>query len=297
MARGSLKSQFYDVLNAKRNDRPYDSRHKAKLENVDKEYIFSEKTLKNYKQSCGKFAEWARATHPGKITRTMESAEQFVPEYLKYMINKGYSPYTIASTAAALGKAYGKPYTAYGVDIPTRSAQQVKRGRGESSCDKRFSVERNKDFKDVCESIGLRRNEISHLKGTDIYYNEKRGAYYVHVSGTYAKGGREREVLVFNKDKETEARVVEMIKSAGDKKVFDHVHTAANIHRFRANYAKALYEQFARPLDEIPKKDRYECRGENKDFIFDRKAVSAITRVLGHSPAKNFYTVNHYLLA
>lgn len=297
MARGSLKSQFYDVLNAKRNDRPYDSRHKAKLEKVDKEYIFSEKTLKNYKQSCGKFAEWARATHPGKITRTMESAEQFVPEYLNYMIDKGYSAYTVAATAAAIGKAYGKSYTEYGVEMPTRSAQNVKRGRSYSTCDKRFSEEKNKDLRDLCDSTGLRRNCVEHLKGSDLYFNEQRGAYYVHVSGTYAKGGREREVLVFNKDKETEARVVEMIKSAGDKKVFDHVHTAANIHRSRSNYAKALYEEFARPLDEIPKKDRYECRGANKGKVFDRRAVSAITRVLGHSPAKNFYTVNHYLLA
>lgn len=297
MAQGSLKAQFYDVLYDKRNNRPYDSRHRAKAEGIDKDYIFSEKTLKDYKQSCGQFAKWVRSEHPGKETRTMAGAQKYVSEYLQGLIKANYSPYTIASRAAALGKAYGCSYTEFGVELPTRSAQKVTRGRGESSCDRRFSEAKNQDLVDVCRSIGLRRNEIEHLKGSDLHFNEQRGAYYVHVNGTYAKGGREREVIVFNADKAVEKRVVDIIKASGQEKVFPHVHTAANIHRFRAEYAQALYKEYARPVNEIPAKEQYRCRGENANMIFDKRAVSAITRVLGHSPAKNFYTVNHYLLA
>ena len=51
-------------------------------------------------------------------------------------------------------------------------------------------------------------------------------------------------------------------------------------HGYRREYAQAVYESIARSVAEIPRKDRYICRGDRKGVIYDKQYVS---RQLGHN--------------
>ena len=74
-----------------------------------------------------------------------------------------------------------------------------------------------------------------------------------------------------------------MMREAGDKYVFSHVHSAADIHSFRAEYACRVYKAQARPLEEIPRKERYICRKDIAGTDHDKMAMKIVNEALGHS--------------
>ncbi len=80
-----------------------------------------------------------------------------------------------------------------------------------------------------------------------------------------------------------------------DEKVWQHVHTKADIHSYRAYYANRIYKMYARPIEEIPydrihggtgrryQSEVYHCRGDEKGRAIDRRAAKMASIALGHN--------------
>lgn len=53
-------------------------------------------------------------------------------------------------------------------------------------------------------------------------------------------------------------------------------------HAYRREYAQKKYEQLARSVEELPRKERYICRKDKKGVVYDKKAMRKVSNNLGH---------------
>ena len=108
------------------------------------------------------------------------------------------------------------------------------------------------------------------------------------------KGGKERFVPIFAKDKKELTEIINTFKIAGDKKVFGKLPSHYDNHFYRGEYAKRAYKKFARPIRNIrDKKEVYYCREERKGDAFDRNAMLITSQFLGHNRVD--VIARHYL--
>jgi len=288
----SLVRQVQDVLKAKQ--RFGESKHLAKEQGAASDGIYSRSTFKNYLAITCRFVKWVKAEHGGGNgsdggcgIRTLEQTRPFVDAYLQHHIDNGYSPYTQKAIASALAKLYGCSTRDF---IPTqvRHRANITRSRkdenGKSKA--KFCEVRNREFVDFCRATGLRRHELGKLKPVNLHYNQAAGRYM--IVGLRGKGGRPVEVPILCE------RAVERIKSApAGELVWSKIPTRADIHSYRADYCRSIYDQHARPIDQIPKSERYYCRGDLKGVVYDRWAMAVASRALGHNRIS--VIAGHYL--
>ena len=137
-----------------------------------------------------------------------------------------------------------------------------------------------------CRATGLRRAELKALRGTALY--QDNSGYYLHITSG-SKGGRERYAPIIG-DKDL---VIRLCKQAGDGKVFEKVPSGADIHSYRRDYATAIYQQHARPLEQLTAKEKYYCRGDRNGEVFDRAAMRITSNALGHGRIE--VIAGHYL--
>ena len=115
--------------------------------------------------------------------------------------------------------------------------------------------------------------------------------YFVYVKS--GKGGRTRLApIIGDKAKEIFAKIKNTPKA---DKVFPHVHSNADIHSFRSDYATTLYNETARPIESIPydrinkgtgysyQSEVYNCRSDQKGIKLDRQAMLYTSKALGHN--------------
>ena len=138
------------------------------------------------------------------------------------------------------------------VDI-TRSLNAVKR-------DRHFSESNHAELVTFCRATGLRRAELKALRGTALY--QDNSGYYLHITSG-SKGGRERYAPIIG-DKEL---MIRLCRQAGTEKVFEKIPSGADIHSYRRDYATAVYQQHARPLEQLNAKEKYYCRGDDADCV------------------------------
>lgn len=265
------------------------SKHSA-TEKERSEYIFSKSTKEIYNRHCSTFVDYLRQNN--NVVKTVEQARPFVADFLKSE-SETKSAWTVHSECSALAKAYGCTTKDFGVTLPARERQNIVRGTTDYSSH-HFSEVKHSDLVNLCKCTGLRRNEVEHLKGTDIQKTSE--GFTVHVAGTYAKGGRERTIEVYNRSEDVLRASESLLERfiGKDTKVIDEVPKTANIHSYRAEYAQSLYEKYARPLEELETSEKYICRKEAADRSFDREAVQKVTENLGHSRLN--VCVSNYLL-
>lgn len=262
----SLFYQAYNILHAK--FRPGESKYEAKKDGTASNYIYSIVTLKNYLDVAKQFTKFCRKQYHCK---NLAECRPHVDDYLRYRAD--CSAWTVKKDASALGKLFDCSTKEF-IKTGSRHRAEIKRSRVPAVRDGHFSETRNADLVTFCRSTGLRRSEVAAVRGTD--YEIHNGIMYIHVKK--GKGGKERYAMVIG-DKDA---VMRMMDNAGDQKVFPSVHSAADIHGYRAEYAAALYLKYARPIEEVPKKERYHCQGE-LNCEYDRKAMLVVSRSLGHN--------------
>lgn len=259
------------------------SKHHDKIERVANEYIYSYNTFQAYMRECNYFVKYCHQQHKCK---TLEECKQYVAEWID--TRRHLSAYTLKLDLSAVAKLYGIPAPKFGITTPSRTMDKITRSRGPKQMDKHFSQKNNAELITFAKSTGLRRNELRCLKGTALKNID--GKWYIYVTEG-SKGGRPRTSPIIG-DVE---KVVEMMKRAGNKCVFNKIHSSADIHSFRADYATQLYNLLARPIEEIPfdrinkgtgkrfQSQVYCCRGADKGLKFDKKALVAVSHALGHS--------------
>jgi len=107
----------------------------------------------------------------------------------------------------------------------------------------------------------------------------------VNIKG---KGGRLRDCPILSKE------AVEQIKNTPNgQNVWSKIPSRADIHSYRAEYCKSLYQLHARPIAEIPKDDKYYCRSDLKGVVYDKKAMLIASQALGHNRIS--VIAGHYL--
>ena len=256
-----------------------EQKHFAKQQGVASDGIYSWSTYQNYLAKACAFVKWAKEHHG---CRTLNDVRRHVDSYLKQHIDQGYSPYTQKLIACAIAKVYGCSTKDF---MPTqvRHRANITRSRKGKAI---FSESRNREFVDFCKATGLRRHEIKHIKPENLRFDESTGRYMlVDIKG---KGGRLRDCPVLSKE------AVERIKNTPDgQNVWSKIPSRADIHSYRADYCKSVYQLHARPLEEIPKDDKYYCRGDLKGVVYDKRAMLIASKALGHNRIS--VIAGHYL--
>lgn len=303
--RKDMQSKLDSYLkNGKNSSRDKDKNSK---EDLTKNKIYSYVTYKNYKRSCYKFADYL--FHNNKEVRQLKDLKiKHVNNYLQYLVVKGYSAPTINSSKAAIAKLMQISSKEF-IETPRVKRKDITRSRGEAMRDKHISAETENYYAKFTTAIGGRRSEMEELRGTDlvikpltINVKDKHGNKYVKtLSKKYpqirirnGKGGKERFVPIFAKNKEELKEIINTFKKAGENKVFGKLPSHFDNHFYRGEYAKRSYKKFARPIRDIKnKQEAYFCRGDKAGEAYDRNAMLITSQFLGHNRVD--VIARHYL--
>lgn len=290
--KGSLVKQISDTLADKTAFGQ--SKYQAKQDRTAGDYIYSFSTLETYMKHCNYFAKWCRdnpsiTAELGHKARTLDEIRPFAGQWISDRIDAGLSPYTIKLESSALCKLYGR--SAEDLQLPPtpeRKRQDITRSRNDAVRDKHFSVSKNAPLIAFCKNSGLRRRELCELRYKDIIC--EHGQMEILVRN--GKGGKQRIVPVLDPDAVLRLRP-DLLSGEPEAHVWDKVHSGADIHAYRADYATALYESLARPLDVLSRKEKYYCRGDLKGIVYDKNAMLQVSRALGHNRIN--VIAEHYL--
>ena len=303
--RKNMQSKLDSYLkNGKNSSRDRDKNNK---EDLTKNKIYSYVTYKNYKRSCYKLADYLY-THNKEVRQLKDLKIKHVNNYLQYLVVKGYSAPTINSSKAAIAKLMQISSKEF-IETPKVKRENITRSRGEAIRDKHISAQTENYYAKFTTAIGGRRSEMEELKGTDLVIKplkvelkDKHGNKYVKVlSKKYpqvkirnGKGGKERFVPIFAKDKKELKEIINTFKKAEDNKVFGKLPSHFDNHFYRGQYAKRAYKKFARPVREINnKKEVYFCRKDKTGEAYDRNAMLIASQYLGHNRVD--VIARHYL--
>ena len=249
---------------------PGRSKHEDKKINVTGDKIYSYKTFKNYMNKSAIFIRWIKENHPECCD--LDECKKYVVEYINSLTH--YSNASKMTVRSALKKLYQEEFD---VKIGCCRRADITRSRKPAARDKRFDEKKNWELVDFCRGTGLRNNkELQVLRGNML---EKFGDEYWLV-GVKGKGGKMRNVRVLPEYADT---VVRLCLQAGENRVWPYVHSAADVHSYRADYAHLWYNKLARPIEEVPRRERYYCRMDKRGTIYDRKALLTVSRYLGHN--------------
>lgn len=298
---GRLDSYLKNGKNSSRD------RDKNSKEDLTKNKIYSYVTYKNYKRSCYKFADYLYKNHK-EVRQLKDLKIKHVNNYLQYMVVKGYSAPTINSAKAAIAKLMQISSKEF-IETPRVQRKDITRSRGEAMRDKHISKETENYYAKFTTAIGCRRSEMEELRGNNLvirpltvnvkdkYGNiqvKKLSNKYPQIRIRNGKGGKERFVPIFGKDKKETIEIVNFFKKAGNEKVFGKLPSHYDNHFYRGQYAKRAYKKFARPIRNIrDKKEVYYCREERKGDAFDRNAMLIASQFLGHNRVD--VIARHYL--
>lgn len=282
----SLIGQVDDRLQKMTREGIGRSKHQDKIDDMTHKYIYSWSTYQSYIKHCCYFVNWCEENYDCK---TIKQCRKYIPEWIEIR-RKSVAASTQKLEVSALAKLYRckhgrgeKPFA--GVTTNVRKRAEIKRSRGEVVRDKHFSEQNNADMVTFCRCSGLRRAELSDLRYADFRLAAPDGSkgigLYVHRS---TKGGRPRRINFVGTAEEIDICYRIMSAGQGIDKVWGKVHSAADIHSYRADYATKVYKMYARPINEIiDRKEIYYCRGDRKGLWLDRNAMRLASNALGHN--------------
>lgn len=272
MAREKNGINYQITQQFKKISRIGESKREAKITGEASSYIYSYKTLSVYIESMKKFAKWCRVTHG---VRDVSQMSPYVNEYIQKLRADGASAWTQKRDLAAIGKYYQHSFFKE-VETDARHRSQIFRSREATDSDPHFSKDRNRELIDFCRHTGLRRRELEALTGGMMIYQGNQ-AYIRVLNG---KGGRARLVPILDNNK---AVIDRMNNTPEGSKVWGKVHSHADIHSYRADYANALYNEIARDTATLDRSEVYHCRNDKAGCWYDKEAMKVVSEALGHS--------------
>ena len=270
------------------------SKQQAKINGTYRDHIYSWGTYRTYLQQCCQFVRWCKqqAQQDGsRQPRTLENCREYIGRYMEHM--EAYSAYTQKLVLSALCKLYseypteGRPFDLPDQQQARRHRADITRSRKYVERDRHFSEKQNADIVTFCRCTGLRRAELQQIRGIDLDVNTNTLMVY---RGT--KGGRIRMVPLCGSIDEMET-IKRLAVAAGNKKIFDHISSAMDVHHYRSVYCQRVYDSYARPVDQIPPRDRYYCRCDQRGIIYDKRGMLQASKALGHNRIS--VIAEHYL--
>lgn len=285
MGKIKLRKQLKDILYEKYIQGHGMPKHVIKDRHNSTPYIHSQATYETYKKRVDAFCNWCQV----EGIKTLQESHEHVKDYLSWLEHDEYaqiSAWTIKTAGAALAKVFDCGINDFGYVYPKKERADIKRSRLITERDKHVSKAHNEELISFCKSTGLRRMEVENLRGRYTHKGvthdtvfEQDGIWYIRVIG---KGGKYRESEILG-DKKQIQRVVSLIQTAGDSRVWAKVHDKLDVHGLRAEYACSIYRKYARSLEECRKEEHYHCRGDQKGQKYDKTAMQKASEALGHS--------------
>lgn len=305
------------------------SKQEAVADGTEKDKIFSFATYQTYWKHTKYFIKWIQDKHPD--CTTLKAARRHVGEWLQSRVDQvdgrgqHLSAWTIQTEAAALNKLFqidkADPDR---FQSPKRKRSEIKRSRVTAARDRHFSVTNNDELIKFCKGTGCRRGVLEKLEGRDLWTRKEmedkvsflggrtdlspkevkhlaalRDALTVFPDRDYFihhrkdKNGRYRFAPVIGPEKD---KIIERMRNTGTaERVWRHVNSNADIHGYRAEYATAMYKQYAREIADIPydrvnkgtgrrfQGDVYTCRRDESGRKLDRRAMKKCSKALGHN--------------
>ena len=277
--KNTLKQETYKILASKFKAGKGRDKKIDKENGVMDKYIYTNNTHKTYRQQSYRFVNWLKENYP-EIKNMQQVKKYHINKYLSSMIEEDLSPYTISMAKSALSKLKNIPYAEL-LKTPARERRDVFRSRYKVSTDDHIAKDKKEYFARITSATGLRRAEITRIKGTDLKYSSK-GYYYLEVTkGT--KGGRPRKALILGETKKDTEYIVNMFKNAQDRLVVPKLPKNLDNHHYRGVYAKRIYNKYARPIENLKKEDKYIMRKDQAGKVLDKKAMLITSKCLGHS--------------
>jgi integrase len=217
---------------------------------------------------------WVQANHE---CRSLDDARQYVAAYLQKRIDDDLSAWTIHTDASAIAKLYQCSYRDFGIKLPKRERKNRVKNRTNTLAKELEDNPNSKTVIDLCTNTGLRAHEVKLLKVSDIILDKYNNPAIWVQQG---KGGKSRYIhpldsVVF--------RLFLEKWQHGEDSLFPSIPAGIPIHFLRGEFARKLYNQYARPLDQIPPEDQYHCRKDMKGVILDRRAMHKVSKELGHN--------------
>lgn len=262
------------------------SKHAERIANggqTHKDRIYSSSTFDTYLDVGVRFAKFAQENFG---CRWLDEARPFVGAYLEQRMLDGISPWTLHRDASALAKLYQCTTADFGVKLPPRRRGDVTRYQNTKEEIAQFE----KDYPLLAQALkecGVRRHELRLLLSVgDVRVDEKGN---VRVMVRQGKGGRQRDVYALD---DAMLRLAQQAQAEGRECICRTIPPHAPVHALRRIFAQDTYAKFARPVDQIPPKDRYVCRADMKGIVLDRRAMRSVSKALGHN---RLGVVTHYL--
>lgn len=258
--------------------------------------IHSHSTFKAYTKAIRGFIDYAeeRLDQMGCTHRVhLRDLKDLAISYLDSRRDE-VSGYTLSLDKSALKRIYRD----LEYQIPSRSGEEITRSRGEAVRDRHFSEEKNSDLVTICRSTGGRREDIEKLCRGSFFEDKETGRLFVRFE--QSKGGRTRETPVLNAD-----RVREIIAQRTDEprdRLFERVHGAADVHGYRREYARTLYQELQRDREFRQDLERfYKIKPTAREYIvrdgtkerYDRDSMGIVSKSLGHNRIDT--TIKNYI--
>ena len=284
----SLVRQVQEKLQQKLELGVGTSKHmdKGSQNNIMREKIYSYGTFQSYLKSNIQFVNFCKQTYGSK---TLEDCRPHVNDYLQKRM-QSCSSFTVQLDAASIGKLYGESTTAF-CPTPPRHRYDVVRSRGEKKMDKHFSETKNAKLVEFCKATGLRRSEVAACRGTHLV-SCPESLHNLGILVPSGKGGKTR-VAPLCCSREVARQIIQQCQEAGEGKLFQKVHAAADIHSYRSQYASNYYSQIARDINGLQSSEKYICRYDKAGVIYDRQALRQVSKAMGHN--RESVIANNYL--
>lgn len=283
--------------------------------------IYTTSTLRTYEKHGALFAQYMDVAHPE--IKNLKDARPYASEYLQHMVDDGKSAWTVQGASCALGKLYGiKDGDPDHFQAPQRHRGDITRSRGPVKNDVHFSTAKNRDLVDFCKGTGLRRGVLQRLEGRDLWTHDQMVAERDRLTGKHGRSAADERTLTAIKDAlehfQSDSHFIHSVRDKGGRdrfspvigphkadiirrmedtkprdKVWGKVNSAADVHGYRADYARALYKRESKEIADLKRDEIYHCRKDEAGRALDRKAMLKVSKALGHN--RICVVADHYL--
>ena len=293
---------------------------KTKL--LEKQYFYREDTYNACLKCAVRFVDWVRE-ESGLTEKRLPIREysQYIEDYIQHRIDSGeVSPRTIAKERSQLSKVWLVD-TDHIQILPCKTESD--KGR---TPDKHYDMqsERNISATEFYTMIGARKGEYRFINDQEFTkYQEKINnstdprVQELHLKLRHNSDGQCPNIYpIMNKETHLIDKVVVIHAKHGKTNVSEilpehqkeitrifvsqeyryyfYPSDHCNVHQCRRDYARALYEHYARPIETLSRTEKFICRdGTHRQY--DREALSKVAQSLGHTPNDLFDTVHNYL--
>lgn len=285
-----------------------------KTQLLEKQYFYRKSTYDDCLKTALRFCDWVKAEALTGKRLPISDYAQYIEKYINARIDAGeVSPRTIAKERSQLGKVW--LVDTDGIKIPACKTESDK-GR---TPDKYYNMhsEDHAEATAFYQAVGARKAEyhflspaefegykeqVKAVSGVSIRYNRDGQCPNIYPVMNNDTGLIDKVIVIHAKHGKTniseilpenQERITKIFKSQEYRNYFypsDH----CNVHQCRRDYARALYDHYARPIESLSRNEIYACKdGSRRQF--DKEALSIVAQSLGHRPNDLFDTVHNYL--